>query len=643
MPVISSRDTSTTRILAAFVLATVLIALYWPGLHGGFFFDDEANILLAEGVRMEHISLNAVSAAIASGHSGFSGRAIAQLSFALNHYFSGFDSFAFKATNLAIHAANALLIFCLALRLLRTASQIPSQNQPLIPAALLTAIWLLHPIQITSVLLVVQRMTSLSALFLLSAMLLHLHGRERKGFAGIAYLLLAWGVCWPLSFFSKDTGALFPFFVLAWELIVRRSTLGKLDRLARSLTLILTLAVLFGLGYSFSAAGQWLWTGYDYRSYSLPERLLTEGRVLWFYLALIVSPTLETLGLHHDDIIISRTWLSPWTTLPALAGLASLMWLIWRTRDRAPLVSFGIAWFLIGHGLESTALPLEIAHEHRNYLPLFGILLAGAWVLMRSLKDTGLQKTLIVALAVMGLLYLLLITALRSHQFGDDTRRTQIEAQHHRGSARAQYEAGQVLGRIAETAAKDAPIHSFTRRHFELSMELEPTFKMGGLGMIYLDCWTSGLVERRWFDELSSRLRNTPFAPGDTAIFYSLKEMAIKNAICLGRKDVDALFAAALENPRTAPGLRAKLHSWHADYLWLHERDLASARTALSLSLTLVPANPSNRFKWAQLILLGGEQARARQLLEGLREEKLSATERQTLTELLSTSAGTAQ
>jgi len=623
-------------------LALVLVAIYWAGLHGDFFFDDQANILLAEGVRMEQFSFDTIRAAMLSGHAGFSGRSVAQLSFALNHFFFAFDPFVFKATNLAVHAVNALLIFFLARRLLGQFSPQAARGRVLAVAAIVASIWLLHPIQLTSVLLVVQRMTGLSALFLLSALLFHMRGREREGFAGVTYLVLAWGICWPLSFFSKETGALFPFFVLAWELIVRSAALGRLDRFARALAAVLGLVVALGVGYAFSAAGLWLWAGYDYRSFSLLERVLTEGRVLWFYLGLIAFPRLEALGLYHDDLIISNTLLAPWTTVPALAGLLGLIFLAWRMRLVAPVASLGIAWFLIGHGLESTVLPLEIAHEHRNYLPLFGVLMTGAVGLLALIDKPGWRRTFGITLAVLVLTYFPLVTYLRSQQFGDDIRRTQIEAQHHRGSARAQYEAGLIFSRVAASTPKNSPIHGFARRHFELAMELDPTFKMGGLGLIYMDCLAGERVERRRIDELASRLRDTPFAPGDTALFHGLKEMAVMGTICLERPDVDALFEAGHANPRISPGMRAKLYSWHADYLWLREHDLPAARSALSQSLALVPSNPSNRLKWAQLIFLEGDRERARKLLDELRGENLSTTERSTLDELLLSVAGRA-
>jgi len=329
--------------LATCIAGSLLLALYWPGLLGAFFFDDEPSILYAEGVQLKRLDSASLQEAMGSGRSGPSGRPVAQLSFALNHYFSSFDPFAFKATNLAIHAACGLLVFLLALRLLAVARPVPLRRRVVICSGLMAALWLLHPLQLTPVLHVVQRMTSLSAFFMLAALLLHIMVRERGGRTGWAGLLLAWGVLWPLSFFSKETGVLFPLFALAWELIVRRSTQGGLDRFARAFAVLAGLTLAAGFLYSLSPAGQWLWAGYGYRSFSMTERLLTEGRVLWFYLFLILLPRLEAFGLYHDDIAVSTSLLEPWTTLPAWVGLAGLVWLAWRARKKAPLLSFGVA------------------------------------------------------------------------------------------------------------------------------------------------------------------------------------------------------------------------------------------------------------------------------------------------------------
>lgn len=621
--------------LTCVVIAFLVVAVYWPGLQGGFFFDDGPSILMAEGVRLQTLSLESLQQAWDSGGSGPFGRPVAQLSFALNYYFNDFYPFAFKATNLAIHLACSVLVFGLVRQLLTATTAQAKQQHLLLAAGAVTALWLLHPIQLLPVLHVVQRMTSLSALFLLTALWVHIRGRERAGRAGAAWLMLAWGVLWPLSFFSKETGVLFPAFALAWELILRRSTQGRLDRFARGFAALAALCLLAGLAYALSPRAQWLWAGYDLRSFSLVERLLTEARVLWFYLTLMAAPRLEALGLYHDDIVISTDLFSPWTTLPALLGLVGLVWLAWRLRTRAPLATFGITWFLIGHGLESTVLPLEIAHEHRNYLPLLGILLVAAWALLPALERKGEHKIIGVALTVAMLIYFPFVTALRAHQFGDEVRRTQIEAQHHRTSARSQYEAGRTLAGLSEAATSSSPTHVLARRHYELANSLDPAFKLGWLALIHLNCGAGLPVERAEFDELSRRLRETPFAPGDRTVLYGIKEMSIFDSICLARPDVDSLFAAALANPGVSPGIQAMLLSWHADYLWLRAHDLAAARGALMQSLKLNPANPSNRLKWAQLLWIAGEREPARQLLLELRELNFSTDERNTLNELL--------
>ncbi len=608
---------------------------YWSGLHGGFFFDDEPSILLAEGIRIASLSQDTFLQAWSSGGAGPSGRPIAQVSFALNFFFSGLNPFAFKATNLAIHLVNGLLVFTLARQLISAAQPLAKQQHLLMAAGAVAALWLLHPIQLLPVLHVVQRMTSLSALFLLAAVWLHISAREHAARHVLVKLFVAWFLLWPLSFLSKETGALFPAFVLAWELIVRRSTVGQLDRFARVFATLAGVCAVAVVAYALSPRAQWLWDGYEMRPFSLAERLLTEGRVLWFYIGLMLLPRLEALGLYHDDIVISTGWLTPWITLPAILGLAALIWLGWWLRRRAPLVSFGIAWFFIGHALESTVLPLELAHEHRNYLPLFGLLLAGGWGLLQALQSKGERKTVGVVLAGAALVYFPFVTALRSNQFETDGRRTQIEAQHHRASPRAQYEAGRVLAGLPAATQANAPTYSFALRHYEMAGELDPAFKMGLLGMIHLSCQAGLSADPAWVSELARRLQYTPFAPGDRNVLYSLKEMSIAGTVCLSRPEIDRLFAAALANPGVSPGVQAMLHSWHADYLWLKAKDLPAAGQALGQSLALNPGNPSNRLKWAQLLWLAGEREPARQLLLDLRDQNFSAAERQTLNELL--------
>lgn len=625
--------------LVTLLLSVQLLAVYWSGLHGEFFFDDLPNILSADRLRLENLSFEAVTASLSNGYSDLFSRPVAQLSFALNYYFSGLDPFAFKLVNFVIHLVNGWLIFSLTRRLFLSAHRAMTPAHALIMSTVLTAAWLLHPIQLLPVLHVVQRMTSLSAFFLLVALLFHMRGRGGNSNKQTIWLFFGWAVFWPLSFFSKEIGLLFPLFVLAWELIERRAVVGHLDAFSRIFAMMaLGIAVLV-IAYMISPFGDWLWSGYSLRSFSLFERLLTEGRVLWFYIGLIFFPRLEIFGLFHDDFTVSTGLFVPWTTLPGLLGLIALAGLAWKCRTKYSLVAFGITWFLIGHCMESTFLPLEIAHEHRNYLPLFGLLLAVVSVLSLGLAAVGPIKTLGVTLTVVVLGYFTFVTALRAHEFGDEVRRTQIEAQHHRGSARAQHEAGRILAGLAESSMSNSPGYSFAKAHYELAGQIDPDFKMSWLGLIHLNCRAGVPVDRLWIKELERRFRDTPFAPGDRTVLYSLKEMSIAGTVCLQRQDVDALFAAAIANPGVSPGVQAMILSWYADYLWLREHDLAASRVALGRSLALVSTNASNRLKWAQLLHLSGEYEQAQKLLLELSGEHFSPDERKTIDQLLTESS----
>jgi hypothetical protein len=487
------------------------------------------------------------------------------------------------------------------------------------------------------VLYVVQRMTSLSAFFLLAALLLHVMARRSAGGRRLTalWLIVAWGACWPLSILSKETGILLPGFVAAYELVIRRSEHGGLDSLGRAL-LVLSLLAVIGIGpYLASPCGQWIVSGYEIRSFSLLERVLTESRVIWAYLGWIALPTLESFALFHDDFVVSRSLIDPWTTLPAVIGVLGLsFWAVFASR-RFPLAAFGVAWFLIGHSLESTFIPLELVHEHRNYLPLFGILLLPvAWLDDLAVRP-GVPRTVAVSLVGGTLAYLGFVTAMRADMYGDRLVRTQIEAQFHPDSARANYEAGRSLASLVYSGRGNMIATVLSKKHFEMATELDPDYKMGLLGRVILACDVSQEVDREALDELQRRFRERLILQEDTNILSVIVEMAGTKRLCLDRSEIDGLFAAFFANPMVASGMKMVMYSRHADYLWLNERDLQAARGALQKALQIAPQNASLRLKWAQLDYIGGDKAGAKRLLLDLRGESFSPEERETLDNLL--------
>ena len=86
-----------------------------------------------------------------------------------------------KAVNLGIHLLNGCLWYLLLLRIvarLPGAQSVPSRNRLL--AAIVSSLWLLHPINLTPVLYVVQRMESLAQVFVLGGLLLYITARARQ-------------------------------------------------------------------------------------------------------------------------------------------------------------------------------------------------------------------------------------------------------------------------------------------------------------------------------------------------------------------------------------------------------------------------------------------------------------------------------
>ena len=386
--------------------------------------------------------------------------------------------------------------------------------------------------------------------------------------------------------------------------------------------------------YLLTPYAHWLWSGYDLRAFSLYERLLTEARVIWMYLGLIFVPHQEVFALHHDDIIISSGILNPWTTLPSLIGLGGLVWMAWWTRIRLPIMAFAIAWFLIGHSLESTVFPLEIAYEHRNYVALFGILLLSIAAWPNIASHSGKWRTAGIALLAVALAYFALMTALRAHQFGNEVRRTQFEAMYHPDSPLTNYEAARALSEALIKNPDNLTLYVFARKHYERAGQLDPNFKISWLGLIFLNCITGEKIDRMWVDELTRRLQHTTFSLGDRSLMFSLKEMSITHTLCLKRTDMQALFFAAFSNPTVSTPVLAMLYSWYADYLLLRENDLPAAKAALAKSLQLVPQTPSNQLKWVQLVFLEGNKEEALNLLKALRNAPLSSSEKKTAANL---------
>ncbi len=626
------------RVALALLLLFVAL-LYWPGLSGGFFFDDGVSITQNPKIRISAWSLESLSQAWSSGSAGPTGRPLSQLSFALNYTFGGLSPYGYKAFNLALHLLVTMTVFLVVKKLLVEFRSNAEARENAWLALAVAAFWALHPIQLLAVLHVVQRMTSLSALFLLLALYFHMCARQSvlPSLRGGLKLLAAWGIFWPASILCKETGALFPLFVLVYEWTIHRRSAGKWDRFALFLTAAQVLLFLLALVYLFSSRADWLWSGYDMRSFDLSQRLLTEARVIWYYLFLIVLPRFGEFALFHDDFPLSTGWFEPLSTTAAVLGLAALLVLAWRYRQRAALPSFCVGWFLAGHVLESTVIPLELVHEHRNYLPSLGIVLLIVPI-FDFLQAMRVDKKYAFLVLLPFLAYSGFLTGLRAHQYGSDWRRVQTEAVYHPESPRNLYAAGAQWAEVYAANRDNSYAYSAANFHIEKTIQLDHNFMAGFFGRIYLDCLAGKAVEEEKLEALTTRLATKAFAPGDQGHLHAFKEFMVAHPHCLTRTQIERVFDAALSNPKVVPGLKAIFLSWYADYFWLREQDWKAAKKVLLESLHHAPGVASNRLKLAQIEILSGlpvDRERLRKELERLPRGALSPEEVQTIAELL--------
>jgi protein O-mannosyl-transferase len=582
-----------------FLIFALVVAflVYQRGLTGPFLFDDGPNIVYNGQLAIHDLSPDSLRQLAFSGFSGPLKRPVSMTSFAVNLYATGLDPFYFKLTNLCIHLLNGVGIFVLTSLLLNFYRQ---RFQPELSAAhvqwisvAVSAAWLLHPFNLTSVLYVVQRMTSLSALFTIWGLALFFRGRTRlyQGKNGIFQILGSLLLFTPLAVLSKENGILLPGFMLVAELTLFRFYTGRPAQ-KRFLTGFYLLAVAVPLAavlIYISMHPEWLQIGYKGRDFTMVERVLTEARVLWFYIWQIVLPSTAQMGLYHDDIAISRGLFQPASTVISLAGLIALLGLSFVARRKAPLIGFAILFFLAGHLLESTVFPLEIAHEHRNYLPMYGIVLVMFFYLLYPLAfKTNLRLRQAGAILLIALFAF--NTFSRAGKWTNPYDLFMTEVEHHPSSALANGEMGAVYSNIN---TKD-PIgmemyYLLARERYEKAAMLDRNDTKPLFGLIMLSAGRKKAMEPSWLEELAHRLEHSPYAAVTSDKLVSLTNCRLEGRCKLTGAEIEGLLNAALHNPGLGGANRAKVLYAQSVYLINVKRDYPAALATMHQMVESAP------------------------------------------------------
>ena len=346
---------------------------FYPGLSGGFQFDDYVNLpALGEygGVR----NLRTLGLYLTSGLGDPFGRPLSLLSFLVDANDWPAEPANFLRTNLCLHLANGILLLTVILRLERLRR--PTQINPAATALLASTLWLIHPLQLSTVLYIVQREAMLSTTFTLLAILCWLKGKQLYSAgrmrAGCCWLIVGAWVCTLFGALCKANGLLIPPLLLLMEFTVlgsRDGTDATANHFKKLRFLLLMLPTVLLVCALVAAVPGFIDGARESRPWSLGQRLLTEPRVLMDYARLLLLPQPISHGLFHEEFEASNGLISPPSTLVSIVLVAAVACTGWFFRHRRPVIAFAIGFFLVGHSLESSVVPLELYFEHRNYLP----------------------------------------------------------------------------------------------------------------------------------------------------------------------------------------------------------------------------------------------------------------------------------
>lgn len=386
--------------------------------------------------------------------SGYLGRSVSMASFVLEKMYLDEGMVGSKKVNIILHACNGLLVMWLFWLLFR---YIDVRGYRVL-SVLLGALWLLHPLLVSSVLYVVQRMAMLATSFMLLSAISYVYWRLGliAGKVGVLRFLPV-PVLLVIGLFAKENAiVLVPTLLLleAWWFEFAGSegrVLGWLKRLTYGLIASGSAVMIAILVFRWEA----LAARFYKRPFTMEERLLTQARILWDYVAQVFRPQVARMGLYHDDVVISKSLFEPVITAWALAAwllvlLACGVLLRWRS---GRWIVLGIAWYVLGHSVESSVLPLELYFEHRNYFPLIGLVLSlGAVFAVVVRRWPELKAPLLACLGVCAVL-LAFMTSSQAQIWSNRSLLTLVHVNGHPLSPRANIDMATELARVGDLDA----------------------------------------------------------------------------------------------------------------------------------------------------------------------------------------------
>lgn len=377
------------------------LCIYSNTYQSPFVLDDRVNIVDYPNIRLTELTFDNIYTTFFKGKCR--NRPVANITFAFNYYFHRYNLFGYHLVNNLIHIFNGILLFFLFKHTLVSDSRDEEKNKSTLNSYTMVAfsaslLWLVNPLQTQAVTYIVQRMTSIATLFYILSLLMYVKGRQntkktsKYSFFAISFLSAL------LSFGSKEIAATLPVVIVLYELFFIRNF--KINWSKQYLCLALfAIAVIVSISLFFlgNAPMERVLSGYAARDFTLTQRVLTEFRVVVFYLSLLFFPHPSRLNLEHD-FPLSYSLINPATTIFSIGFIVAMLVFAICFSKKQRLLSFAILWYLGNLVLESSVIGLEIIFEHRVYLPSAFLCLAVVVIIDEHIRQANIKVAIILIL-----------------------------------------------------------------------------------------------------------------------------------------------------------------------------------------------------------------------------------------------------
>lgn len=423
------------------VLLAAIAGAYYNSFSGAMVFDDYRVLLpLVQGSSIPWSELLFQTS-----------RPLVYVSFALNYLVGGEQVWSYHAVNLAIHAGAAVLLYLVLRRLLHAAGAAASATLALVASL----VWAVHPVQTESVTYLVQRAESLAGLGVLACMYASLRAAEAHGrgwaAAAVAACALAMAtkpvaVIAPVAVVLMDRAFLFPSFAEAW-----RARWRLYAGLAATWLLLAATLIMGRVDYAETAGAVPSMPWWRYAA--------TQPGVILHYLRLAVWPRALVIDYGWPLARQMQDILPQALLLAALAAATAWAW-----RQRPAWGFLGVWWWLTLSPSSSVIPIMDVAVEHRLYLPLASIAVLAAFA-TQAAATRARAPWLGVAVAAAVVLALGARTVRRNEDYASPARLWREALLARPDNPRAHYNLGTILGSYG---AWEAAI-----RHFNQAVELE--------------------------------------------------------------------------------------------------------------------------------------------------------------------------